>query len=181
MLSVGWNLLDNLVVIILLDNWSTIGTPARKKRDSHMTSRKSSPALFRLLPLFVFALAACAQLSPQPPGQMCTLIGCIETLTVEFQGALPSDFLVEATTPDGSSVQVHCIDGQAEESATFSGMCSENSVSFYDFAPDEVTITVTWDGGEFSQTVRPNYTISYPNGPDCPPGCKAGTVQLQMP
>jgi len=40
---------------------------------------------------------------------------------------------------------------------------------------------MTWQGGEITQTARPTYEPVRPNGPDCPPECRQGHVQIEIP
>ena len=121
----------------------------------------------------------------QPQDRVCTLMGCVDSLVVELRGQVPHDFVVEVTAPDGAMRRAHCVAGQAEASQSvdepMAPMCEATSVSFFGFLPDEATIKITWEGGESVQTVHPSYSLFRPNGPACPPECRTGHAQLEVP
>ncbi len=147
------------------------------------------PALF----LFTFLIAACRPTSPPTPplppsippatvaptGQECTLIGCADALIVELKGNVPAEYDLEATAPDGTTLQVHCADGQGAGAGVFCQ--APNLVVFQSFTPEEVLVTITWEGGTLMQDLKPIYTTARPNGPNCEPECRQGVVELYVP
>lgn len=115
----------------------------------------------------------------------CTCLGCSDTLSINLTGTIPSDYTLTATAPDGTSVQVHCIDeiAQPGEKAKFSigPVCHCRGAGFFDFAPDTVTVTLKWVDNEISQLLEPEYRYERPNGPNCEPECRIGIVVLDVP
>jgi len=124
---------------------------------------------FLLLALATLALAGCAT-----PERMCTLIGCVDGLTVDFTGVQPASYTLEARAAGHAPVTIDCSSDQATI------QCRPDGTFLADFTPEEVTLHVTWDGGEVERTVRPVYTESRPNGPDCPPVCRFGEVTIDL-
>ncbi|MBN1315006.1 MAG: hypothetical protein JXA42_06045 [Anaerolineales bacterium] len=115
----------------------------------------------------------------------CTLLDCYDTLSINLAGTIPSDYTLTATAPDGSSVQVHCIDGIAqrgnEKRSKNDPDCFPWGVILLDFAPDEITVTLKWDDNEVSQLFEPEYELHRPNGPNCEPECRTGCAVLDVP
>jgi hypothetical protein len=124
---------------------------------------------FFLLTLATLALAGCTAQE-----RMCTLIGCVDGLTVHFTGAQPASYTLEARAAGHEPVTVSCSSDQATT------QCRLDETFLADFTPEEVTLHITWDGGEVERTVRPVYTESRPNGPDCPPVCRQGQVAIDL-
>lgn len=124
---------------------------------------------FLLPALAALALAGCA-----PREVQCTLIGCVDGLSVSFTGAQPASYTLEARAAGHEPVIVDC----SSDQATF--QCRPDGTFLADFTPEEVTLHITWDGGEVERTVRPVYTESRPNGPDCPPVCRSGQVTIDL-
>lgn len=124
---------------------------------------------FLLLTLVALALAGCA-----PREVQCTLIGCADGLAVDFTGAQPASYTLEARAAGHEPVTVDCSGDQA------AFQCRPDGTFLPDFTPEEVTLRITWDGGEVERTVRPVYTETRPNGPDCPPVCRHGEVTIDL-
>ena len=103
----------------------------------------------------------------------CTLIGCVNDLTVEIQNAPPGPITVQAA-PVGTPDTVHTAACPGETGCT-------NTVSFRDFAPVHVHLTVTTTAGTRQWDVRPSFQTSQPNGPRCPEICRYGTVRITWP
>ena len=101
-------------------------------------------------------------------GFACTLIGCINGITATLTGKIPATFTAAATGSDGTTA----------ESFTCAGGCTY--IAFPNFSPPEATITITWDGGSKTVTVRPTYDVSYPNGISCGPQCHTGAVTINL-
>ncbi len=109
----------------------------------------------------------------------------MDTLSVNLIGFVPKDYIVEATTPDGKTVSVHCIDGVGQYADGIHHLgdptCEKWGIVFYGFAPREVTITVSWGTNKATQTFKPTYEVEQPNGPDCEPECRFGGIAFMMP
>jgi hypothetical protein len=102
----------------------------------------------------------------------CTLIGCESGLAIEFATVPTEAVRVEAFVREGGPRYVFdCPDANR---------CGPG-VFFPGFTPEVVTIRVTTASGSTTQTVRPKYTKSRPNGPDCPPECIQARVQVTIP
>ena len=98
---------------------------------------------------------------------VCTLIGCTDGLTVVLRGDVPAGVTIVATAADGSQRTAQCE----------SGPCR---VAFEGFHPEEVSVRVTWSDGSVAVTVRPQYMVSQPNGPNCPPTCRSDRVLIEF-
>jgi hypothetical protein len=116
----------------------------------------------------------CALLALQPscnsPYQnVCTLIGCSDGVSFDIRGA----------APDGAQVTVTAT-GQAQR--TFSCAASSTSCLMFldNFAPVTVTVDVLVRGMHKITTVQPVYTVTTPNGINCPPTCKQANVVVQV-
>ena len=136
--------------------------------------------------LTALALGGCCVFSPsQSRPQACTLIGCVDSLVIDLSGSVPEEFTVDVTAADGTTMQVHCPGGEAQGSQSGDmspgAMCLGDSVVFSAFTPEEASIRITGQGGEITQTARPTYEPVRPNGPDCPPECRQGHVQIEIP
>lgn len=102
----------------------------------------------------------------------CTLIGCYDTLTISVSGApAQGTVTVVATALDGSS------SSKTSNCVAASGSCS---VVFTDFAPTAVAIRVTVTAQTKDLVAQPTYQVVHPNGADCPPDCRAGTVGVAL-
>lgn len=62
-----------------------------------------------------------------------------------------------------------------------SSRCEENGYSFVSFTPNEVTLSVYWNGKKKETTVKPIYEVYYPNGPNCPGKCQSSRVRVKLP
>jgi hypothetical protein len=107
-------------------------------------------------------------------GRVCTEIGCFDGLTVQLQGSIPAAFSVEATAPGGETTVVVCPEGGAGV------VCGVDQLVFEGFTREEVTITISWDGGSLTETFRPAYETFRPNGPDCPPECRQAEITMRL-
>lgn len=100
--------------------------------------------------------------------QACTMIGCESGVRVEFAQAPPHPFTVQVTFPDGTSQSASC---------DRPGSCVDG-VFFAGDTPDRVTVRVTTATGTATHSLEPVYRSTQPNGPDCPPTCRQGTVRV---
>lgn len=118
----------------------------------------------------------------------CTLIGCMDTLTLHVTGA-PTGAVYGVVTVDGHDFQVDCA-GESDPDV----LCDGSDITFQ--LPNDVVGggEVTWTlstpdddtatgGGSYvgNGTFTPDWTSSTPNGPDCGPTCWTGdgAVELQ--
>ena len=97
----------------------------------------------------------------------CTLIGCINGISLTLTGTIPSTITVDATGNDGSHSSVTCTGG-----------CT--AVALPDFRPSVATIRISWAGGSKTVIVQPTYEATRPNGPDCPPICYTAKVTVDL-
>ena len=115
-----------------------------------------------------FALACSRREAPVA----CTLIGCVNTLTVEVQNVPPGPLSVRATpiASTDTAVTVMC---PGDSGCT-------NAVAFpLGFAPARARLTVSTTAGTRDWDVTPTYVTSQPNGPKCGDVCRNGTVRLE--
>jgi len=101
----------------------------------------------------------------------CTLIGCINGLTIEFANAPAGAMTVEARSIDHPSAAVF--------TATCAGIAAVcTRVDFPDFLPRDVALTITTTAGTRRLSIRPTYTTSQPNGPKCGPTCRSARERV---
>ena len=99
----------------------------------------------------------------------CTLIGCTG-LVVEVTGvASQTPVTVVVTAPDGSTRNAIC--------TAATGTCP---VSFPDFTPASLTVRVSSGTQSTELTVQPDYLLTRPNGPECPPECRGARVTVAL-
>ena len=105
-------------------------------------------------------------------GQVCTLIGCMSGLTLEFPVAPSAPFRVEVqSSPNIGTRSYECAVGSR---------CHVEQ-NFDGFFPETATITVTYEGRSQTTVVRPTYTESFPNGTDCGPACQSAILSVPLP
>ncbi len=119
------------------------------------------------------------------PIQMCTLIGCQDSFVVDLTDDIPDNFTLEAVGPDGESRTVRCVDGRKQEQSPglqeSRTVCLDKTIFLYDFTPEQVTLTVTWQNGQLTQMFDPVYSTFQPNGRGCPPKCRTAHVEVKFP
>jgi len=127
-----------------------------------------------LLPLVGFAslIAECDTLGI---ARVCTEIGCRSGLQVNFNAPAASVVRVEIRVngPGSQPVVVY-------ECGTTSLGCS-NGAFFPDFSAAAASITVVTASGSQTTSMPIEYTLTRPNGPDCPPECSNATVVVGVP
>ena len=99
-----------------------------------------------------------------PAAVACTLIGCEDQLVLRLAGAPTGPFRVELEAPgtaDSSRRTFECPSGQT---------CTD--IPFPGFMPSRVTARIIAGGDTTVQELTPVYRTEYPNGPQCPPGCR---------
>jgi len=114
----------------------------------------------------------------------CTLRGCVDSLSINVDGNIPDEYSVYVVGSDGEKIGFQCHKGKdyPEPNSLFMPVC-DPSWGFWlrNFSPDVVTITIKWKDNTFTKTFEPKYVLEYPNGPDCPPGCKVGSIRFSIP
>ncbi|HEY2375572.1 MAG TPA: hypothetical protein VGH98_06315 [Gemmatimonadaceae bacterium] len=121
--------------------------------------------------LWFIGLASCTAISGE---HTCTLIGCDSGLVVHLATMPTAPFRVEVRISPGDQA-AYVFD------CTDLTRCSQD-VFLNGLIADRATVTVIV--GAASSTTTFNqivYTTSQPNGPDCEPTCKQGTVQVSIP
>lgn len=154
-----------------------------------MTEQRALGSVRKSLALAFFAVLALAGCSlfgtQQAPLRECTLMGCVDSLAIELVGQAPDEFTVEVIPDGGGAWEVRCAGGEAQvrqpDDGSLGVVCRPGSVVFFEVAPEEAAVRITWSGGETAQTTRPVYESVRPNGPDCPPECRVGHVSIEMP
>ncbi len=131
--------------------------------------------IFVVLFLFVF-------ISPLSPFHACTLIGCRDTLQLKLAHEPLSQYTILLTSSSGETRSVTCSPGKISATNPTDAMCRTGIVSIYGFSPAEVTVQVTWQGGDYTTTNgHPEYTTFHPNGIFCPPACRLGKLSIELP
>jgi hypothetical protein len=98
------------------------------------------------------------------PAVACTLIGCEDQLVLRLPGAPAGPFRVVLETPGTGDSARRTFDCPAGQRCT--------DIPFPGFVPASVTARIIAGGDTTVQTLRPVYRTEYPNGPQCPPGCR---------
>jgi hypothetical protein len=109
-------------------------------------------------------------------GQSCTLIGCSSGLNLNLTGKVPNTFELELIPSIGEKRLVQC---PAGGSGTI--CLGEKAILIQNFTPEEVAITVSYDGKKVTQNFVPSYSDSRPNGPNCEPACKQAQLTINIP
>ncbi|HET7274637.1 MAG TPA: hypothetical protein VFI91_05630 [Longimicrobiaceae bacterium] len=118
----------------------------------------------------LMGITACTNNTPPPPSTVCTLIGCENGLAVEIAGERTGAVDVTVETAGQDARTFECADPNQPCRNFFGG-----------FMPSEVTVTVrASDGSVSTESFTPTYETTYPNGPDCPPGCEQATVTVEV-
>lgn len=102
--------------------------------------------------------------------RVCTSIGCDDGLIVQLEGELPANYTVSLDVPGNAAPWV--------VECTTESPCGE-MLDFPDFTPDVVRVTVESGAETKDEEFVVAYETLHPNGPDCPPECRRGTVVFQ--
>ena len=103
------------------------------------------------------------------PSQVCTLIGCDDGLGVQVTHTLQHSFRVNVRAGTQTIHTFLCDPGQPCQAF------------IRDQTPEDVTVVVnTSDATSVSKSFRPDYRVSRPNGPNCPPACRQATVTVTV-
>ncbi len=102
----------------------------------------------------------------------CTLIGCVNGLTVVLSERPAGPYRVElVVNDDGTRYVFECGEGDAG--------CSDR-IFYPDFRGEHVWVHVTSAAGTVVREVRPRYSSRYPNGRRCGPECVVGEVLVPV-
>jgi hypothetical protein len=97
----------------------------------------------------------------------CTLIGCRSGLAIELTDIPPGPLTLEVV-----------LSGSQTQTLT----CAQHTCPPYffvpDVRPDEVTLRITTTAGTLTETMRPAWSRSQPNGPGCGPVCWEAKVTM---
>jgi hypothetical protein len=109
-----------------------------------------------------------------PTVRACTEIGCSDGLIFDLIGDVPAEFDFLLMTPAGADIAAQCPAGGELV------RCQGDQVVVDGFAPEELTVRITWEAGDFVKTFTPAYEKVQPNGPGCPPVCQQATVAIDL-
>ena len=149
---------------------------------------KNSLVRFKV-PLILFAILLVLLLaflaSPFSPTHLCTLMSCLDSLELTLKAEPPHEYTVKViATSSGETRRVTCVPGESRASypdvTTEAAICDQGKVTFLAFAPEEVSVQVTWQGGNYNATGQPTYDSFRPNGRFCPPICQQGKLQVDL-
>jgi hypothetical protein len=118
---------------------------------------------------FLAALLFLSLACLDPSGPVCTLIGCLDSVVITFQGPFPPSYRI-VLTEEGTTQPL------LELECTPEAPCAEEV--FLDVAPTAVRVELVTELGTQSGTFTPSYTTVRPNGPDCPPECLQGRLAV---
>jgi hypothetical protein len=121
----------------------------------------------RLLVVMMFAVVGLGGCDGVPFLRGCTLIGCGDGLTVVLANAPAGEFAVEVRVPGAAARRQECASAAACSTMRFDGVVAA-----------EATVAIITPTGEVTRTVRPEYVVSRPNGPDCEPTCRQARVTV---
>jgi hypothetical protein len=121
----------------------------------------------RVWTLLAISMVACSGNQTEPV-RVCTLIGCNDGLNVIVNASLQQDYTV---TVSSGAQTLH----------TFTCRPGQPCQAFVDnHTPAQVTVSVATAAGPVSKTFTPEYKVTKPNGPDCPPDCRQASVTVTV-
>lgn len=121
--------------------------------------------------LGIFSLILISSCSSGNQGQVCTLIGCSNGLTVNLKGTVPASYKL-AVKSNGQEI--------ASKECNETTQCG-TSISFDNIENTAITLELTPSGAAAkSQDFTVEYKDLKPNGESCPPVCKRGTVEFTI-
>jgi hypothetical protein len=128
-----------------------------------------------ILGLFILFIA------PLSPFHRCTLIGCQDTLELSLSHEPPSRYAVVVTASTGEARTITCTPSVVSAASDVSTLCRTGIITIYGFTPSQVTVDISWQGGNYSTNGRPTYETFRPNGIFCPPTCRLARLLLEVP
>ena len=146
-----------------------------------MFSKKQIKLYISIL-LLLLALSACEMMtSPTEELFECTAIGCDDNLTVWIYGDIPDEFMMVFEASVHPMVNVKCPSGEIHGAVMLEDGCDSRILTLENYAPQEVTITLSWDDTTIERVFQPEYETIHPNGLDCPPECRFGGIVIDVP
>jgi len=147
--------------------------------------------LFGFVSVGFFGILLLMFLGPIVGDVFCTLADCMgDGVHIDFIGQIPDSYSVEVVFPSGKR-KITCDNTSLDNDFRFVGgdHCKQNGVFFEqidsesdpsDTPPEELVVTVIYDGKQVTKTFHPEYEIDYPNGEDCPPMCYYATIEFDV-
>lgn len=154
-----------------------------------MSRSRPKPPIKRLwitlLLTVVVLLAVVAVLILVGPLITCTKMGCQDSLELTFSQQFTHEFTVRVMTMEGGMKQVTCSPESpgpvVSDTDALVALCRSSSVTFLNFAPQDVIIDIRWKNGSASTTGKPSYKPFWPNGRFCAPTCQVGSLDVRIP
>ena len=139
-------------------------------------------AIVGVLVLAVVALFVITVLGSTLAGQdtSCTTFGCVNALTIRFEGFLPKRYRIEVSTLFAATRRLDCPTPGAI-GLDANSQCNPSGAVLYNYSPDEVTVKVTWEGGSKTETFNVAYETVQPSSSQCEPNCHVGTIIMTLP
>ena len=148
-------------------------TTIRPLRGDALTEAAST-----LVTLTLVVAASFGACSTEDNIQSCTLIGCVDQVTLRAldpSGALIAK--VQGTViADGKTIAVNCLSG----TGGLDYGCSPNGLVVMTSAASLVVSLSSGDLAVSGLVVTPSYVTTRPNGPKCDPICKQAIVDVQL-
>lgn len=138
-------------------------------------------AIIWIVAMIILALVYANFLSPLSPNHQCTLIGCQDSLEISLAHEPPRPYSLVLTSSTGEVRRVVCVADEVTAVDAISDLCRAGIITIYEFTPTEVTVDISWTGGNYSTSGQPSYEIIQPNGPSCPPACQIGKLPISLP
>lgn len=109
---------------------------------------------------------------------------CVSALNIIISGRILKNYEVFITWPGFSGSSFLC--PQQATLVSFGEnlapvICSGKGITLVSVGLTELTITIKWEGGSYTQTLYPNYEAIFPQGPDCEPQCSIGKSEIKIP
>jgi hypothetical protein len=109
---------------------------------------------------------------------------CVSGLYISLTGKKLSKYEVVVSWPGFSGTSFTCpqqalLVDFGENMAPV--ICDSTQITFITVGLTEITITITWEGGSTTQTIRPTFEVSSPQGPGCEPQCSIGKAEMNIP
>jgi hypothetical protein len=141
----------------------------------HLLGQRGQSTVNRTVPFQLVGIASLiAGCDTLGIARACTEIGCRSGLQVNFNAPAARVVRVEIRVYGPGSQPVLVYD------CTTSPGCS-NGAFFPDFSASAASITVVTVSGSQTTNMEIEYTVTRPNGPDCPPECSNATVVVGVP
>lgn len=115
----------------------------------------------------------------------CILRLGMDYTQIDLEGAVPANYTAVAVA-GSTRLELACPSDHEAGSSTSNHIAmrcglSDLTVSHIDQTLEEVTITISWQGGGKTQTFHPEYELWYPNGKGCPPERHKAFLTMHLP